>query len=117
MSAFEMIDVVSADFDTGYNVLHYPVKVQYVDGVLIQTKGTAKEHVANVQPLSEKEIGYLQNGGERIVDSRKLYITTPIEGLSLDSVFEFLGHSWKVFKYDARPENTYYKIIVARVDE
>ena len=117
MSSFQMYGVVTGDFDNRYNVEYFPSIGNWINGEWVENSTNGQRLVANVQPVGGREISYLNNGGERISDARTLYITQPIKDLNLDGVFKFLGESWKIFRFDARPENTYYKIIIARVDE
>lgn len=115
MGVFEMNGEIDNDFTTT-EVVHVKEGGTYVDGVFVSQVAGRQSLSACIQPMSNREIAYLENGGERISDARKLYITQAIDGLDLRSRFEFFGQVWKVFEFDARPENTYYKIIVARVD-
>ncbi len=117
MGVFDMSGEIDYDFDTGQNCEHQVVVGDYVNGKWVESVLSTQVVQANVQPVSEREIAFLTNGGERIVDARKLYVTEEISGLSLSSRFSFLGQTWRVFRIDSRPENTYYKIIVGRVDE
>lgn len=116
MGVFEMDGEIDNDFTTA-QVVHIKEVGTYVEGVFVSQEGGRETFSACIQPMSNREIAYLENGGERISDARKLYITQSIDGLDLRSRFEFFGQVWKVFEFDSRPENTYNKIIVARVDD
>lgn len=115
MGIFDMTGEVDYDFTT-HDVVFVKDEGQFIDGAWVQVDGERKTYQACVQPVGGRELSFLQNGGERISDFRKLYITQKIEGLELDGVFEFLGQRWKVVDFDDRPENTYTKITVARID-
>lgn len=116
MGIFEMNGEIDNDFTTT-QVVHIREGGTYVDGVFVSQEAGRETFSACIQPVSNREIAFLENGGERISDARTLYITQPINGIDLRSKFEFFGQVWKVFEFDSRPENTYYKIIVARVDD
>lgn len=116
MGVFEMDGEIDNDFTTD-EVTHIPSVGSYENGVWVESGGSQKVVSACIQPLSKRELSFLQNGGERVSDFRKLYVTQQIEDLTLMSQFEFFGQRWKVVEFDARPENTYYNIIVARFDE
>ncbi len=116
MGVFDMTGEIDYDFDTGQNCEHQVVHGTYVDGKWEENIVSKQVVQANIQPVSEREIAFLTNGGERIVDARKLYVTEDIPGLSLSSRFVFLGQVWRVFRFDSRPENSYHKILVGRVD-
>lgn len=47
---------------------------QYVDGKWVEGVTSQTTHVANIQPLSMKEINQLEIGADRIKDYRKFYI-------------------------------------------
>jgi hypothetical protein len=42
--------------------------------------------MVNIQPLSDKEIDFLRQGGQRIVDPRKIYVNNgDLDSIALDS--------------------------------
>jgi hypothetical protein len=90
----------------------------YVNGLWVDGTSTTTSHTVNIQPLSEREIQNLSAGGERIGDSRKLYINDgTTASVSQADEWEFDGQRWKCIKLDNRPWRNYCKVIVSRFDE
>lgn len=115
MGIFDMKAEINNDFTTA-EIIHVQDASRYENGEFLQADGERVAFSACIQPLSGREIDFLARGGERISDARKLYITAPIENLTLQSRFEFFGQLWKVVEFDHRPENTYCRITVMRYD-
>lgn len=97
---------------------HVGISGSYVDGIWTQTTSAPVPFTANIQPLNEKEIDFLPQGGERIVDSRKIYINSgDLNAIQLDGEWVFLGQRWKIARTDNRPWRNYCKVIVYRLDD
>ncbi len=110
--------LIKEDFDSGLEVVRiFRTAGRYVEGVWVPGAETRKSFRANVQPASDREIAFLTNGGERIVDARRLYINDDVGDVDLSGLFEFKGQRWKPVKIDNRPKRSYCKVIVARVDQ
>lgn len=91
----------------------------YVDGVWVPSPSLAVTgYVVNIQPLSEREKDFLERGGERIVDGRRIYVNNgDLNLITLEADWEFLGQRWKAVKTDNRPWRNYCKVIVSRYDQ
>ncbi len=90
----------------------------YVNGVWTPSPGTPVTFTANVQPLSEREKDFLERGGERIVDGRRIYINSgDLTLITLEGDWTFFGQKWKAVKTDNRPWRNYCKVIVSRYDQ
>ena len=92
----------------------------YVQGVWVPGAGVQSVHVCNIQPMSSKEIDHLNDGGERIIDPRKIYINDGTVGIIDPSdTWEFDGvdGTFKTISSDSRPWRTYAKIVVSRIDD
>ena len=79
-------------------------------------------HKVNLQPLSEREIQNLGEGGERLQDLRKVYINdgnlyslTPQDEWEFDSP-DIAGARYTVYSMDNRPWRSYCKCVVHRND-
>lgn len=91
---------------------------QYVNGIWQAGATQSIAYTATVQPLNERELDNIERGGQRILDSRKIYINSgDYEKLALAQEFEFLGQLWKIFRSDVRPWREYAKIICVRYDD
>ena len=90
---------------------------EYVNGLWVPTASQPVNFTANIQPLNDKEISFLPQGGERIIDSRKIYINSGnLEAIQLDGEWVFSGQRWKIAQTDNRPWRNYCKVIVYRID-
>lgn len=91
----------------------------YVNGIWTPVLGEpVTGYQVNVQPLSERELDFLQRGGERILDPRRIYVNNgDLEAITLDGTWLFLGQGWKVVETDNRPWRNYCKVIVDRLDD
>lgn len=90
----------------------------YVDGIWTPMTSGPVAFMVNIQPLSDKEIDFLQQGGQRIVDPRKIYVNNgDLDSIALDGEWVFLGQRWKVIRTDNRPWRKYCKVIVDRYDQ
>lgn len=121
MSALDMSGHIDDDFET-------PVVATrtgftgggYVDGKWKDGDKDTSTHVVNRQPVSAKERQVIENGGERLVDGRKLYVNDGAAyNLAKADVWTFddLEGKYKVAAIDNRPHRNYCKIIVGLIDD
>lgn len=90
----------------------------YVDGILTTVTSAPVAFTVNIQPVSDKEIDFLRQGGRRIVDPRKIYVNNgDLDSIALDGDWVFLGQRWLVIRTDNRPWRKYCKVIVDRYDQ
>ena len=89
----------------------------YVDGVWIPGIQVTKDFIVNIQPVSQQELDFLTQGGERVLDLRRIYINDG-DLASIDETGEwyFLGAKWKAIRVDNRFWREYCKCIVSRID-
>lgn len=99
------------------DAVHVAKGGEYVDGIYQRVSSDPVPYKVNIQPLSEREIDFLERGGERIVDGRRIYVNSgDLTRIQLGDEWVFLGQRWKVIKTDNRPQRTYCKVIVSRID-
>jgi hypothetical protein len=92
--------------------------VTLVDGIWIPGTPTTETYVVNIQPVSERELDFLQQGGERIVDPRRIYINDGnMRLIDETGEWEFIGQRWKAHRCDNRYWRDYCKVIVSRIDD
>ncbi|MCW6550330.1 hypothetical protein NFB56_15935 [Yersinia ruckeri] len=90
----------------------------YVDGIWVPGTSLTESFVANVQPATDREIDFLTQGGERVVDVRRVYINRgSMQNIDQTGDWEFLGQKWKTVKCDNRYWRNYCKLLVTRYDE
>jgi len=89
----------------------------YVNGIWQSTTSAPVSFKVNIQPLNDKEIDFLRQGGQRILDPRKIYVNSgDLSQIELDGEWVFLGQRWKIIRTDNRPWRNYCKVIVDRYD-
>lgn len=90
----------------------------HVDGIWTPVTSGPVAFMVNIQPLNDKEIDFLRQGGQRTVDPRKIYVNNgDLDSIALDGEWIFLGQRWKVIRTDNRPWRKYCKVIVDRYDQ
>lgn len=97
----------------------------YANGVWVEGTETTTPHKINIQPLNQKDINFLQQGGERIQDTRKIYVNdgispsiseadawafVDVNGNAIDGVF-------KCVSLDNRPWRNYCRFYAVRIDQ
>lgn len=89
----------------------------YVNGIWTDTILPPVPYTVNVQALEDKAIDFLRQGGERILDPRKIYVNSgDLNSIQLAGEWVFLGQRWKIIKTDNRPWRNYCKVVVDRLD-
>lgn len=118
MANLNFANAIGKDFDSGFGVVYVKTTGQYVDGKYTFVDGQQYPVTATVQPLTPKEIDFLERGGRRIVDARKIYIN-PESTLvfDLNGYFLFDGAKWKPVQIDNRPIRSYIKCVVIKEDK
>lgn len=98
--------------------LTYQAGGAYVNGIWQDGTETTVSYRANVQQLDDKELSNLMLAGQRILDSRKVYINDgDLELLKLGEDMRLEGDEWKIVERDVREWRNYAKIIVVRYDD
>lgn len=99
-------------------------RAQFQDGIAVSRPDieieTESEHRANVQPLNPKERQAIEEGGQRLLDARKIYISdgsAPKVFPSDRVVIEGIEGEYEVVQSDIRETRQYCKIIVSKADK
>jgi len=118
--SLDMRGHIDATFESTVGTRTARTDGSYVNGRYVDGLGSITTHSVNLQPLSEREIQNLQNGGERIKDTRKIYVNdgdlyqiTPADAWTCEGV----EGEFKTIRLDVRPRRSYCKAIVSRVDK
>lgn len=93
---------------------------EYVGGIWIPGVPVVTTFRVNIQQVSLQELNFLTQGGERVLDLRRVYVNSgPMESIDETGIWEFLGLKWKTVSLDNRASfgRQYCKIIVSRVDD
>jgi hypothetical protein len=94
---------------------------EYVNGKYVDAAPTTPDdYTVTLQPVSDREIQILTNGGERLTDARRVYINDgDLESLANGDIWNFDGVDgvFRVVKLDNRPWRNYCKLIVSRKDD
>jgi len=116
--SLNMLGHIDATFESTI-ATRAPNSGSYVAGKWVSSAGGATTHSVNLQPLTDKEIDFLNAGGERVVAGRKLYINDGITSEIAEAytwVFEGVTGTFKAVKVDNRPWRNYCKVIITRAD-
>ncbi len=92
----------------------------YVEGLYVEGQETRVPHTVTIQPLSDKELRFLDMGGERVGDLRKIYVNSgDLQSITLLDQWRFdtITGLFKTIKLDNRYWRDYCKIIVSKIDE
>ncbi|AVD86193.1 hypothetical protein [Pseudomonas sp. SWI44] len=89
-----------------------------VGGIWTPGAPVTSQYVVNIQPATDREVDFIRQGGERIVDVRRIYINEgDMQLIDQTGTWEFLGQQWKAVKVDNRYWRNYCKVIVSRIDD
>ena len=89
----------------------------YVDGIWVPAVPVTTAFAVNIQPVSQQELDFLTQGGERVLDLRRIYVNDgDLSGIDETGIWEFIGAKWKAVSLDNRPWRDYCKVIVSRED-
>lgn len=91
----------------------------YVDGRWVDGTETASPHKINLQPASLKQIDALNQGGERVVDVRNVWVNDgDLYSISQADEWTFVNVDgrFKCHSLDNRPWRNYCKAVVSRID-
>lgn len=90
----------------------------YVNGVWVPGTSTRTTFTVNMQPANEKELQFLNLGGERVHNVNKIYINDPrAQTVDLYCDWEVEGVHYKTIQIDNRPWRTYCKVYIERTDD
>lgn len=90
----------------------------WVGGIWTPGVPVTNPYVVNIQPATDREVDFIRQGGERIVDARRIYINEgDMQLIDQTGTWEFLGQQWKAVKVDNRYWRNYCKVIVSRIDD
>lgn len=92
----------------------------YVNGRWVPSEGDSSSHRVNLQPMTTREIQTLQDGGERIIDGRRVYVNDgDLYNITPSDLWTFPGvdGTFKAVALDNRPWRNYCKIMVSRIDD
>lgn len=91
---------------------------QYVNGIWTPGVTVTTPYTVNVQPANDREIDFIRQAGERIVDVRKIYINEGnMQLIDQTGVWSFLGQQWKAVRVDNRYWSDYCRVMVNRIDD
>lgn len=90
----------------------------FIDGIWVPGTTATSPYVVNIQPATDREVDFIRQGGERIVDARRIYINEgDMQLIDQTGTWQFLGQQWKAVKVDNRHWRSYCKVIVSRIDD
>ena len=120
MSILSMSGFIDAAFKSVTATRKSNATGSYVDGIWVDGVETAKDYDVNLQSLSAADINFLNEGGERIADSRKVYVNSATdESFKNGEIWTFTGvnGNFKCNGLDNRPWRNYCRFYAIRMDE
>ncbi len=94
------------------------ITASYIDGIASETTEANSYSRLNIQPLNDRDINFLASGGERIQDTRKVYVNEAVDSISETDKWTFDGidGTFKATSIDNRPWRNYCKFYAVRLD-
>lgn len=90
----------------------------FIDGIWTPGVTVTSPYTVNIQQATDREVDFIRQGGERIVDVRKIYINEgDMQLIDQTGVWTFLGQQWKAVKVDNRYWRNYCRVMVNRIDD
>lgn len=90
----------------------------YVNGIWVPGPDVTTEYVVTIQPATDQELQFLNQGAERYIDVRKIYINDgDMQLINNIGDWTFLGFKWKTIKCDNRYWRDYCKVFVNKYDD
>ena len=112
---------VGGHIDRNFTTDIITIKVKsgsYVDGIWNETLDASEQYNANVQPVNFRERRSIEQGGQRLIDGRKIYINDSAPKVFPSDRIEISGieGEYEVIQTDIRKARRYCKLIVSKVD-
>jgi len=92
----------------------------YVDGKWVTAPSVISNHRVTLQPVTLRELDNINFGGERINDTRKVYVNDgDLFSIAPSDTWEFSGidGTFKTIGIDNRASRNYCKLIVVKNDD
>jgi hypothetical protein len=118
MNLLDMSGFVDDVFKSVTATRTYEATGSYTDGIWTPGAESTKDYAVNLQPLSSKDIKFLNEGGERIEDSRKVYVNDDVADISNGDRWAFAGvdGEFRAIGIDNRPWRNYCRFYAVRLD-
>ena len=122
--SLDMADHIGDVFESGVGTRKSKTGGGYVDGVWVPGVDSETTHRVNIQPLNQKDINFLQLGGERIQDTRRVYVNDGVSpSISEADTWTFVDRDgnaidgeFKCFSLDNRPWRNYCRFYAVKLD-
>lgn len=92
----------------------------YVNGIWATRSAFDTNHLVTIQPLNNKQIEFLNIGGERVEDYRQVWVNDgSLAEISPSDIWNLpnLPGDYKTTQLDNRPDRFYCKFIAAIINE
>lgn len=118
MSLLDMDGFIDDTFKSMIGTRTYEAQGSYVNGIWQAGAESTADYDVNLQPLNMKDINFLNEGGERTTDTRKVYVNKSVSGLANNDKWLFAGvdGTFKCVGLDNRPWRNYCKFYAVRLD-
>ena len=116
--SLSMIDHIDAVFQSVPATRTVAGAGAWVNGVWVPCADVTHPYIVTIQPATDQELQFLNQGAERFTDVRRVYINEGnMELINETGDWEFLGKRWKSIKCDNRYWRDYCKVFVSKYDE
>ena len=124
LTSIDMSGHIDDVFQSGTGTRTSSVDGEYVDGIWQEGTPVITTHKINIQPLNQEDINFLTLGGERIQDTRKIYVNDGIDAtISDNDTWTFvdingnaINGEFKPVSLDNRHWINYCKFYAVRLD-
>ncbi|MCK5126780.1 MAG: hypothetical protein KAR42_11040 [candidate division Zixibacteria bacterium] len=119
MAGLDMSGHIDDTFQSTGATRYSSVGGAYVNGRYVDGTETVSPHKVNLQPATIKQIEALNQGGERVVDVRNVYVNDgELYKISQadEWVFVNVDGRFKCHSLDSRPWRNYCRAVVSRID-
>lgn len=124
LTSIDMSGHIDDVFQSGTGTRTSKIGGEYVDGIWQEGTPVVTTHKVNIQPLNQEDINFLTLGGERIQDTRKIYVNDGIDAniskndtwTLIDVGGNAINGTFKTVSLDNRPWRNYCKFYAVRLD-
>ena len=118
MSLLDMTGFIDDTFKSVTATRTYNAPGSYVAGIWQAGAESTADFDVSLQPLNHKDINFLNEGGERITDTRKVYVNKSVSDLGNGDRWAFAGVDgvFKAVGIDNRPWRNYCRFYAVRLD-
>ena len=124
LTSIDMSGHIDDVFQSGVGTRRSIMTGSYIDGIWVEGPEAITTHKLNIQPLNNEDINFLTLGGQRVQDTRKIYVNDGIDStISEDDIWTLvdingvvINGEFKPVSLDNRHWRNYCKFYAVRLD-